>query len=120
MTQNNLETTSVIPNIIDEISLYLKDTGIVLSSPLADGRINASINEDEIIKTIQRKYTIQVPKSRAWYDFAIENNNEFFPVNIKVTDTTHADNLNCKLGIYYSLTGLMPNFPNETSWLEFF
>ncbi|MCH3924856.1 MAG: hypothetical protein LKE30_08070 [Bacteroidales bacterium] len=120
MTQNNLETTSVIPNIIDEICLYLKDTGIVLSSPLADGRINASINEDEIIKTIQRKYTIQVPKSRAWYDFAIENNNEFFPVNIKVTDTTHADNLNCKLGIYYSLTGLMPNFPNETSWLEFF
>lgn len=42
------------------------------------------------------------------------------PVNIKVTDTTHADNLNCKLGIYFALTGRIPAFPNEINWLSFF
>jgi hypothetical protein len=109
-----------IPTLLSEICSYLQSEELSLSKQFADGRINASINEDELIKAICRQYRITIPKSRAWYDFAIEENGSFSPVNIKVTDTTHADNLNCKLGIYYALTGLFPSFPNETSWLNFF
>lgn len=110
-----------VPKIINDISLHLTEKNIIFSKQFEDGRVNASINEDEVIKAIQQKFTIEVPRSRAWFDFAVEENNEFYPVNIKVTDTTHAaDNLNCKLGIYYALTGLMPDFPNEIRWLSYF
>lgn len=83
----------------------MKKEEIHLSNRFSDGRINSSINEDEVIKILSKRFYIMVPKSRAWYDFALETNNNFYPVNIKITDTTHADNLNCKLGIYYALTG---------------
>lgn len=109
-----------IPQALNDICQYLIDTNVKLSTQFADGRINASINEDELIKEIIAKFDIQVPKSRAWYDFSIEDKEGFYPVNIKITDTTHADNLNCKLGIYYALTGLLPHFPNETNWLNYF
>ncbi len=108
------------PKILNEIAEYLVGSNLSLSARFADGRINATMNEDEVIKLIKKKFDVEVPKSRHWFDFSIEHNGEFYPVNIKITDTTHADNLNCKLGIYYSLTGKFPDFPNETSWLDYF
>ena len=109
-----------IPKILTDIAEHLQKRNVQLSKQFADGRINASINEDELIKEIQKKFDIHIIKHRAWYDFAIENKKEFYPVNIKITDTTHADNLNCKLGIYYALTGMLPDFPNEIRWLHYF
>ncbi len=109
-----------IPKSIADICNYLSASSWSLSRPTPDGRINAAINEDEIINQIRQKFNIEVPRSRAWYDFAIIDGGQFYPVNIKVTDTTHADNLNCKLGIYYALTGLKPSFPNEIAWLPYF
>ena len=106
--------------VLEEIILYLRSLDIKLSSKTDDGRINASINEGELIKQIKKKYSINVPRKRSWYDFSITENDEFFPVNIKVTKTNQADNLNCKLGIYYALTGLIPDFANEISALKFF
>ncbi len=109
-----------IPKTLSEIVKYLAEINLKLSARFEDGRINATMNEDEVIKLIKKKFDIDTPKSRHWFDFSIEHNGEFYPVNIKITDTTHADNLNCKLGIYYSLTGKFPDFPNETSWLDYF
>lgn len=109
-----------IPQCIADICKYLSASDWSLSRPTSDGRINAAINESEILKQISETFQIDVPRSRAWYDFAIEENGRFYPVNIKVTDTTHADNLNCKLGIYYALTGLKPSFQNEIGWLSYF
>ena len=109
-----------IPKILTHIAEHLQKRNIQLSQQYVDGRINASINEDELIKKIQKKFDIHLLKHRAWYDFAREDKKEFYPVNIKVTDTTHADNLNCKLGIYYALTGMLPDFPNEIRWLHYF
>lgn len=106
--------------MIGDICQYLCDKKFDLSCVTSDGRLNAAINESEIISIIQEKFEINVPRSRAWYDFAIEDGDKFFPVNIKVTDTTHADNLNCKLGLYYALTGRKPSFQNEIGWLPFF
>ena len=91
-----------------------------MSKQFDDGRINASINEAEILNVIKKKFDIETPRSRAWYDFSITIDDNFYPVNIKTTDTTHADNLNCKLGIYYALTGLLPDFPNEINWHNYF
>ena len=113
-------TTSPIPQKIGDICQYLCDKKIALSCITSDGRLNAAINESEIIAIIQEKFDIYVPRSRAWYDLAIEDGENFLPVNIKVTDTTHADNLNCKLGLYYALTGRKPSFQNEIGWLPFF
>jgi len=106
--------------ILEEIVAYLKSTEIVLSSQTEDGRINASINEAEIIEHIKKNFSINVSTKRSWYDFSIIEEDKFIPVNIKVTQTTQADNLNCKLGIYYTLTGLMPDFHNEIDSLNFF
>ncbi|MDR1698689.1 MAG: hypothetical protein LBR75_02540 [Prevotellaceae bacterium] len=114
------QPNSFIPTDLLDIISYLKQENVYLSATFSDGRINASINEDEIIKTLQKQFAIKVPRARHWYDFAVETNSGFYPVNIKVTDTTHADNLNCKLGIYYALTGMLPDFPNEINWLKFF
>ena len=113
-------TQPTIPRQISDICQYLCARNFSLSKLTSDGRLNAAINEDEVISVIREKFDIIVPRSRAWYDFAIEDGQDFIPVNIKVTDTTHADNLNCKLGLYYALTGRKPAFQNEIAWLPYF
>ncbi len=57
---------------------------------------------------------------RDWVDFSFVKNDIFYPVNIKVSTTKTADNLNCKLGIYYALTGKIPYFNNGIVWEEYF
>ena len=129
---------NVVDDLLGKISKFLIKEHIVLTKGNSDGRVNSSHNEAEILDKIlhftdndkdflENKITIKKPDIRDWYDFAIEkkslNINEkelFFPVNIKVTSTKSADNLNCKLGIYYALTGLKPFFSNECTWDYFF
>jgi len=112
----------MIPNILIEIKDYLIKEEYDLLTNFKDGRINSTINEERVLLLIKQKYNdiIKTPKIRDWYDFAIETDEYFYPVNIKITDTTHADNLNCKLGIYYALTGKLPSFDNEISWIHYF
>lgn len=110
----------MIPQELTDIRNYLANNGLQLSKQFQDGRINASINEDEIIKAIKAKFDIDLPPPRYWYDFAIKKGAEKIPVNIKVTSTSTADNVQCKLGMYYALTGIWPNFANETPWGEYF
>ena len=114
-----------IPQILTDISQHLSTHHFKISANNQDGRINSATNEDEILKFLEAsfhfgEYILVRPQARDWFDFAIEGNHKFFPVNIKVTNTTTTDNLNCKLGIYYALTGLKPSFGNEISWLPFF
>ncbi len=119
---------AIIPKILKDICELISTANLSLSQSTQDERINSAINEDEILDFIEtyfkfpQGYVLVRPNAREWYDFVIENNSkkEFYPINIKVTDTTHADNLNCKLGIYYALTGLKPSFGNEISWLPYF
>lgn len=110
----------MIPTIIENICQYLQEKDFSLSSNFTNGRINSSVNEEMILNLITQKFDIVKPRAREWFDFAIEDNDKFYPVNIKITDTTHTDNLSCKLGIYYALTGLLPDIPNEVSWEKFF
>jgi hypothetical protein len=42
------------------------------------------------------------------------------PVRIKVSSLSSADNVQCKLGLYYALTGANPEFANEIQWDAYF
>ncbi|MCQ2918629.1 restriction endonuclease [Helicobacter pylori] len=108
----------MIPTQLNEE--FLKTNPYHLSQPLQDGRLNSSVNEEEILNVIKDYFPIQLPKAREWWDFSFEENDIFYPVNIKTTTTKTADNLNGKLGIYYALCGLVPEFNNEIAWEKYF
>lgn len=138
----------LLEKALDNIVEYCKLQSIELSKSSVDGRINSSLNEQEVIFIIkdyvensewmkENNLTIGVPNidnNRCWYDFSIESldtleNNMFMPINIKITKIDGAaDNLNCKLGIFWALTGCLPssvivdNFhlSNGISWEHFF
>ncbi|MGL2613937.1 restriction endonuclease [Helicobacter pylori] len=110
----------MIPTQLNEIAEFLRTNPYNLSQPLQDGRLNSSVNEEEILNTIKDYFPIQLPKAREWWDFSFEENDIFYPVNIKTTTTKTADNLNGKLGIYYALCGLVPEFNNEIAWEKYF
>ncbi|GAA7955963.1 hypothetical protein COL5_13660 [Helicobacter pylori] len=110
----------MIPTQLNEIAEFLKTNPCHLSQPLQDGRLNSSVNEEEILNTIKDHFPIQLPRAREWWDFSFEENKIFYPVNIKTTTTKTADNLNGKLGIYYALCGLLPEFNNEIAWEKYF
>lgn len=111
------------------LTVNLSTENLKLSKKDTDGRVNSSINEKEIrasIKTAascneqfsdQLGLSITDPADRDWVDFTVEGKDVFVPVNIKVTTMDGAaDNLSCKLGMYYSLTGVRPEFSNSISW----
>ncbi|MCQ2906050.1 restriction endonuclease [Helicobacter pylori] len=108
----------MVPTQLNEIAEFLKTNPYSLSQPLQDGRLNSSVNEEEILNTIKDYFPIQLPRTREWWDFSFEENKIFYPVNIKTTTTKTADNLN--LGIYYALCGLVPEFNNEIAWEKYF
>ncbi len=110
----------MIPTQLNEIAEFLRTNPYHLSQPLQDGHLNSSVNEEEILNTIKDYFPIQLPKAREWWDFSFEENDIFYPVNIKTTTTKTADNLNGKLGIYHALCGLLPEFNNEIAWEKYF
>ncbi|WP_187917388.1 restriction endonuclease [Helicobacter pylori] len=110
----------MIPTQLNEIAEFLRTNPYHLSQPLQDGRLNSSVNEEEILNTIKGNFPIQLPRAREWWDFSFEENKIFYPVNLKTTTTKTADNLNGKLGIYYALCGLLPEFNNEIAWEKYF
>ncbi len=110
----------MVPTQLNEIAEFLRTNPYNLSQPLQDGRLNSSVNEEEILNTIKDYFPIQLPKVREWWDFSFKKNDIFYPVNIKTTTTKTADDLNGKLGIYYALCGLLPEFNNEIAWEKYF
>lgn len=104
---------------LEEIKNFLLNQNLNLSHNSRDGRLNSATNEDEILKLIEQEFKgIDHPKKRDWFDFAYTEDEKFYPINIKVTKLS-TDNLNCKLGIYYALTGKCPYFDNQCDWGDF-
>ena len=110
----------MFPKTLEEIKDFLQQYHLSLTQTTRDGRVNSAFNEDEIVALIDKHFPIRRPKIRDWFDFAFEENDIFYPVNIKVSTTETADNLNCKLGIYYALTGKIPDFKNGIAWDKYF
>ncbi|OBV28780.1 restriction endonuclease [Helicobacter sp. CLO-3] len=109
----------MIPQKLNNIKDFLIENQLSLSQNSRDGRIDSAFNEDEVFNFIAKKFDIIYPKKRDWFDFAFEENNIFYPVNIKITNLS-IDNLNCKLGVYYALTGKLLHFDNEIRWANLF
>lgn len=109
-----------LPDLLIKIVDFLKSQNLILSQQSRDGRINSAFNEDEIFKILQIQFAINRPNMRDWWDFSFSENNIFYPINIKISTTKTTDNLNCKLGIYYALTGEFPPFNNGVSWEIYF
>lgn len=119
-------------NTLTEIIQKLKNLNIELTKSSNDGRVNSAIDEDLIVKKIQDIHNlsllekhdcinIKTPDSREWFDFSMGyKDGSTIPVNIKISNGISADNLNCKLGLYYALTGLTPQFKNTIGWKKFF
>lgn len=84
-----------IPPILEELKNYLQLQCISLVNYTSDGRVNSSFNERIILNLIQQSplFKIHIPSSRMWYDFLIEIDEKWMPVNIKITTTTTADNM---------------------------
>ena len=110
----------MFPKMLLDIRDFLAQNAVSLSEQSRDGRINSAFNEDEILDRISQKFCVNRPNVRDWMDFSFEQDGELLPVNIKVSSTTTADNLNCKLGIYYVLSGMLPSFDNGIKWDEYF
>lgn len=115
-----MNKTQSIPNLLIGIVAFLQANPIALSKQSRDGRINSAFNEDEIFNLLESHFAINRPNMRDWVDFSFEENEIFYPINIKVSTTKTTDNLNCKLGIYYALTGKIPPFGNGVSWEYYF
>jgi hypothetical protein len=83
---------------LELIKEYLKNCDILLCHKSLDGRINSCLDEDNIIKILQRDsyiYTIikLPPTKRWWYDLLILNDEkEYVPLNIKSSTCNGCDN----------------------------
>ena len=110
----------MIPEKLDEISDYLNTQKFEVEASQRDGRINSILHEDKLTELLAKKYPIDVPEARAWYDFSVTHNGIFYPVNIKSTTGKGNDNLSCKLGIYYALTGKNPTGQRLSGWRAYF
>lgn len=110
-----------IPQELINIQQFLTSDTFSLSRATNDWRINSAVNEDEIKTRIKSRFTIVEARARERYDFAIQSadHTKYYYVNIKVTETTNADNLNCKLWVYYALTWRIPPFKNEVNWNDY-
>ena len=110
----------MIPKILCELSDYLNTLEIEVTDSQRDGRINSILHEDKLTELLAEKYPIDVPEARAWYDFSLTDDDIFYPVNIKSTTGKGNDNLSCKLGIYYALTGKNPTGQRLSGWRAYF
>ena len=108
-----------LPPQLINICDFMQTHGASLHAPMDDDRVNAAINESKVIAELKNNFPfiIEPPRPRHWWDFAVQEADKFYPVNIKITQMKSvADNMNCKLGMYYALTGEIAEFANESSW----
>jgi hypothetical protein len=99
-----LSRKNFLPLIFYMIKRYLISCSIEFSKQNEDGRINSSLDENTIIKLLDKKYRIFIPKIRMWYDILVFYKNNWFPVNIKTTTMKTSDNTGNIAMCVYSYT----------------
>lgn len=131
-----MEEKKIAERALGIIESGLKKEGVVLPHLANDERLSSAVNEGNVKRLVRKiakesaffsekglKISDQNEKNnRAWYDFAIEGDGIFIPVNIKITSGKCPDNLSCKLGIFYALTGKRPEsagVSNGIGWEAF-
>ena len=111
----------MIPPVLTEMCDFLSESKVPLTRT-DNARLDSAVNEKTVLDKLSERFAIeQQPQARHWWDFSIRDDGVLLPVNLKLTELGSAnDNMNCKLGIYYALTGREPDFANETPWHDFF
>lgn len=93
-------------------------------SATGDGRLDSAESESVVsnhLKELFKNTDVEVyeaPKQRYWYDVLIKYNNQTFPINIKMTTGTSADNVSSKIGMFYALTGIWPEDVSGLNYWE--
>lgn len=112
---------ATIPRQLCNIRDHLATKRIKLATGNENHRIDAVQSQTKILNLLQKTFQIELPPSRdSWFSFSISSGTNWYPVKIKVSRFSRADNLNCKLGIYFALTGVRPDFPDEIDWDDYF
>jgi hypothetical protein len=89
-----------LPLILYQIQKHLKTLPFEFSTKTGDGRVNSSLDEQNIIDALLIRFNtqhitkIKSPSLRMWYDILVFDYclNRWLPVNIKTTTTTTSDN----------------------------
>lgn len=109
--------------MFEDLKKYFENFTVAANTLYEDGRINSINDEESILALIKanplKGYTILNAPSRYWYDFALVNDTEFYPINIKSTSGHSADNISSKEGMYYALTGRDPKKDKITTFENF-
>lgn len=85
------------------------------TSSTGDGRLASAESESTVIEHIMKVFS-DVPEvevleapPRHWYDMSIQYKDKFYPINVKITTGKSADNISSKKGMFYALTGILPD-----------
>ena len=108
-----------LPLIMYKIQKYLISNSFKFSDKNEDGRVNSSIDEDEIIKLLVEKFgnKIKKPKIRMWYDILVfDFMYAWIPVNIKTTTTLTSDNTGNLAMCVYAYTDELLDIYNGKSY----
>ncbi len=85
-----------MPKIMYKIKHYLKNESFKCSKQTNDGRVNSSLDENEISEKLIGHFgndVIKKTKCRMWYDIkAFDSVHGWIPVNIKTTSMETSDN----------------------------
>jgi len=124
--------------IVKDIATRLAARRLVLRVEESDGRLNSIANEHDVLEVVpdiledlrrDRVFPFEIEfvgktGDRNWFDFALRlsdgTSSYLAPVNIKVSSFRSADNLGCKAGILYALSGIEAYVSGLVSWESFF
>lgn len=106
-----------------EIEESYMSNEMLLHSSTGDGRLDSAESESVVLAHFQNLFQntevkiTPAPEQRYWYDLLIEYHGKKYPVNIKITSGSGADNISSKLGLFYTLTGIWPeNVKGLNQW----
>tara|TARA_B100000282_G_scaffold289214_1_gene258714 strand:+ start:2592 stop:3320 length:729 start_codon:yes stop_codon:yes gene_type:complete len=108
-----------LPNVMYAVQKCLKTTEFTFSTENEDGRINSCVDEDLVIKILDRNFErrIMKPKIRMWFDLLIHDYRYgWLPVNIKTTTTLTSDNTGNLAMCVHAYTDIHLDLNNEKSY----
>lgn len=130
-----MPTPTRIVEILNRLTEYLRQAlrsgALTLDGSEQDGRLNSQKNEKQLSQALrlfthsnewfrEQGLQLEVSAARAWYDFKVTGpNGLFIPVNVKVSSLTSADNLSSKEGLFYAVTGVLPETARIPDWESF-
>ena len=110
---------SSLPLILIQIKSYMKSFELTIANNFTDGRINSSIDENNIIDILVKKFEnkIKIPKIRMWYDILVYDKIfNWIPVNIKTTNMNTRDNIGNLTLCVYSYTNFKLDLQNTKTY----